>query len=153
MWQNRCWSPTRSIFDFYRTGKLQRPHDIPINVFIREVQFYEIQNEIIPEEYLKLPQSKIKGNSDQIYARNYEGFKLRVRDVIESTVLKSVLPLVDEIILPDRQSPTGINFSLSWKIGFGLKLTSWSLMTMVACEDESWSMISCDQSRPVMNHY
>ena len=103
----------RSIFDFYRTGKLQRPHDIPINVFIREVQFYEIQNEIIPEEYLKLPQSKIKGNSDQIYARNYEGFKLRVRDVIESTVLKSVLPLVDEIILPDRQSPTGINFSLS----------------------------------------
>ena len=50
----------RSIFDFYRTGKLQRPHDIPINVFIREVQFYEIQNEIIPEEYLKLPQSKIK---------------------------------------------------------------------------------------------
>ena len=54
--------PKRSIFDFYRTGKLQRPHDIPINVFIREVQFYEIQNEIIPEEYLKLPQSKIKGN-------------------------------------------------------------------------------------------
>jgi len=52
--------PKRSIFDFYRTGKLQRPHDIPINVFIREVQFYEIQNEIIPEEYLKLPQSKIK---------------------------------------------------------------------------------------------
>ena len=39
----------RSIFDFYRTGKLQRPIDIPINVFIREVQFYEIQNEIIPE--------------------------------------------------------------------------------------------------------
>ena len=101
--------PKRSIFDFYRTGKLQRPHDIPINVFIREVQFYEIQNEIIPEEYLKLPQSKIKGNSDQIYARNYEGFKLRVRDVIESRVLKSVQSFTAESLI-DSPSPIRINF-------------------------------------------
>merc|ERR1711892_1245483 len=71
---DRHYYAFRSIFDFYRTGKLQRPVDIPINVFIREVQFYEIQNEIIPAEYLRLPLSKIRGNSDQTYARNYEGY-------------------------------------------------------------------------------
>ena len=38
------------------------------------------------KEYLRLPLSKIRGNSDQTYARNYEGYKLRTRDIIEQQV-------------------------------------------------------------------
>ena len=52
-------------------------------MFIREVQFYEIQNEIIPEDILRVPASKLRGNSDYAYDNNYEGFKQRVRDIIE----------------------------------------------------------------------
>ena len=33
-----------------------------------------------------MPLSKVRGNSDQTYARNYEGYKLRTRDIIEQQV-------------------------------------------------------------------
>lgn len=33
----------RAIFDFYRTGKLRRPVDIPLNIFIQEVQYFEVR--------------------------------------------------------------------------------------------------------------
>ena len=38
------------------------------------------------KEYLRLPLSKVRGNSDQTYAKNYEGYKLRTRDIIEQQV-------------------------------------------------------------------
>ena len=38
------------------------------------------------QEYLRLPMSKVRGNSDQTYARSYEGYKLKIGDIIEQQV-------------------------------------------------------------------
>ena len=52
---DRHYYAFRAIFDFYRTGKLRRPLDIPLNIFIQEVQFFEIHKEVTFTHHLNLP--------------------------------------------------------------------------------------------------